>query len=430
MNQTGLAPAEFPHAIDPRLVRQALDPERLRAPLARFLGLERDQISVTVLRTHFSGSRPPTLHCRVASAAGVPDKIILAEILGERAEDHADSEILSLSKARRAQLRRRDSGAVMADPETGLVFRRPGLDAKLRGLRMLHEPACAAEAVAETLRVGPGEISVDVALRAHRLGKRAVLQLDVEGARKVRLFARLRTTSSDSGAIAYSRHQEIAARMADAPGIAVPRPLRYDPGLGAAFFDALPGHPPSFDPAEARTSATAIAGALGTIQARGPATAKPYGVSDELAMLHDRIRTVRAVLPELAPLAEDALQGLENAALGRERVEFRPCHRDFHMGQILLHRGCAGVLDFDTYCLADPALDAGNMIAHLRMAALEGNRGTRIAEQAFRHHGPAHTSAGDVEFWTRAALLRLGCLQAFTSHGRALAAALLREAAG
>ena len=87
------------------------------------------------------------------------------------------------------------------------------------------------------------------------------------------------------------------------------------------------------------------------------------------------------------------------------------------------------MLDFDTYRLADPALDIGNLIAHLRMRGLRENRGLTSIEHTFRRSLLSYAWPENVKGWTRAALLRLGCIHAFTSQGPKLARGLFREAA-
>ena len=45
-------------------------------------------------------------------------------------------------------------------------------------------------------------------------------------------------------------------------------------------------------------------------------------------------------------------------------------HRDFYADQVLVDGARLYLLDFDLFCLGDPALDAGNFIAHLTEYAL------------------------------------------------------------
>ncbi|MCH8561969.1 phosphotransferase [Nesterenkonia sp. LB17] len=97
--------------------------------------------------------------------------------------------------------------------------------------------------------------------------------------------------------------------------------------------------------------------------------------------------------------------------------QLRPAHRDLHDKQLLWSpQNGPGLLDVDTACLADPALDLGNLRAHARLRMLQG-----IWE---RHAARTVVSAVDataarlkvpgrsLAVYERAAVLRLGCVYA------------------
>ena len=49
---------------------------------------------------------------------------------------------------------------------------------------------------------------------------------------------------------------------------------------------------------------------------------------------------------------------------------YRPAHGGFKASQLLFHSHKAFVVDFDGFCLADPALDVGYFLAYLRPSGL------------------------------------------------------------
>lgn len=77
----------------------------------------------------------------------------------------------------------------------------------------------------------------------------------------------------------------------------------------------------------------------------------------------------------------------------------------------------AGFLDFDTLCLSDPALDPGNLLAHLFLAGID-----EVPLRA-AFDGPG------IGLWRRAALFRLALIYAATSTPDAALHRLLEEAA-
>ncbi len=64
---------------------------------------------------------------------------------------------------------------------------------------------------------------------------------------------------------------------------------------------------------------------------------------------------------------------VQQLASGLERVQpdcYRPAHGGFKASQLLFHSHRVSVVDFDGFCLADPALDVGYFLAYLRPSAL------------------------------------------------------------
>ncbi|MEZ5912478.1 MAG: phosphotransferase [Paracoccaceae bacterium] len=108
-----------------------------------------------------------------------------------------------------------------------------------------------------------------------------------------------------------------------------------------------------------------------------------------------------------------------------------PCrlfaHRDLHEKQIVLTGGLAGILDFDTLSLGDPALDIGNLQAHLFLAGLHTDRSSAAFEWALMIAMPG-LSVGRVRIWRRAALLRLAMIYAFSDTAPHIVKRLVGEA--
>lgn len=99
----------------------------------------------------------------------------------------------------------------------------------------------------------------------------------------------------------------------------------------------------------------------------------------EIAVLRHWYQLARPWLSD----EEQAHQSVEHlaellASLPQEQL--RPAHRDLHDKQLLWSAQAGpGLLDVDTACLADPALDLGNLRAH---ALLRRRQGVWTAEQA------------------------------------------------
>jgi aminoglycoside phosphotransferase (APT) family kinase protein len=70
-------------------------------------------------------------------------------------------------------------------------------------------------------------------------------------------------------------------------------------------------------------------------------------------------------------------------------------HGDFRHSQILVDRDRVGVVDLDTVCRAEPALDVGHFVAYLRLAILKADPVARsaLAEDAANRFLRAYVEA-------------------------------------
>ena len=177
---------------------------------------------------------------------------------------------------------------------------------------------------------------------------------------------------------------------ADAPdGICVPEPLgtiskfrmwlqRKEPGRTATELLAQPG---------GVVLVRRISEAAHKLHRADVPTERRHTMADELRILHER-------LPEVGrrePLGQRRIERLLAACDrlgGSRRRSLVACgvHRDFYADQVLVDGQRLVLLDFDLYCVGDPALDIGNFLGHM-------------TEQSLRTLGDpsalAHRGAGD-----------------------------------
>lgn len=347
-----------------------------------------------LLRMHFPTGRAP--HA-VLHADG---QTLHAEWIGAEVTARAATEA-----ARLAQLGQ--PADLRADPATGFLLRRPGMDAKLPGLRLLTDAALAQDCLAGLGLTGPFQID----LAAHRLGRRAVLRIRHA---KGLAYARLRSPTASAGQSATARHQALWSALEGAPRLRLPAPLGTDAALGLSLYSALPGTPLRLHGLRGFAGIEATAQAIATLQ--GVATDAPlWTAEDEAALLTRWLDRIAVALPELWPQLW-AQVAAQVAAL-RHIPPMAPvaCHRDLHEGQILLYRGVAGLLDFDTLSRGDPALDIGNLQAHLDLAGLRQGRSFAAYATALERVFP-HVPRSRITVWRGAARLRLAMIWAFSAE--------------
>jgi ABC-type multidrug transport system fused ATPase/permease subunit len=181
--------------------------------------------------------------------------------------------------------------------------------------------------------------------------------------------------------------QALAGRTADLGARArFPAPVGYLPELRLLLTEALPGRPmvprllrealalgdaayPALH-AAVHSSAEALAALHGTDLVTAPVRT----AGTELVALRREIGVVARVWPDVAAAVVAFVDALSDAAPGPpDAMDLVLSHGDFTPSQVLLDAGTPAVVDLDTLCWADPALDLGRYLAQLHLL------GTKVA---------------------------------------------------
>jgi aminoglycoside phosphotransferase (APT) family kinase protein len=165
----------------------------------------------------------------------------------------------------------------------------------------------------------------------------------------------------------------------------VPSWLGYDSELRLGLLSALPGaalvqpllqarlaDQPSAAAAAAPVSFEGAVGQCAEVAAAlhrsGLAVGPIRQLADELGQLDEQLAAVAAVAPGLAERLSESRSELDEAAGECEPLPLVFSHGDFTPGQVIFDGPAPGLLDFDTVCRAEPALDLGQYVAYLRLA--------------------------------------------------------------
>jgi aminoglycoside phosphotransferase (APT) family kinase protein len=109
-----------------------------------------------------------------------------------------------------------------------------------------------------------------------------------------------------------------------------------------------------------------IADALHKLQSSGVASTRVHALQDELDILHQRLASVAESRPDWAPRIGAILDVCDRLGSAIPDGEPRRVHRDFYQDQVIVGEdGRLYLLDLDLYAEGDPAVDAGNFLAHL-----------------------------------------------------------------
>jgi hypothetical protein len=138
---------------------------------------------------------------------------------------------------------------------------------------------------------------------------------------------------------------------------------------------------------------------VSAIQRFGPTPARTHTADDELRILRERLAEVAGLRPEWAARLDALAAACTTLLASLPPAAPRPAHRDFHPGQLIMGGAPAGLeglacaarasvavhlIDLDLYTAADPALDAGNFLAHVTEWRLRqpGTPGAALCERA------------------------------------------------
>lgn len=250
-----------------------------------------------------------------------------------------------------------------------------------------------------------------------RPGRRMVVR-DVAGYRKAWKPRRY--------ADAVSRH-EIGRR---AGGFETAEILDSDAQSGSVLFSALQGLP-LLDAGDLRGRFFEVGRALREFQQGESASLDQHGQDSELEVLGVwRSKLERVGLP----IQHGWFRCFEKLSRERLKVEtWTLTHRDLHDGQLLVTPSGIGLLDFDLLCQADAALDVGNLLAHLKLRAMQSEQHAKRLESndarlRFLEGYGKTVSSPHLAWYECAALLRLTLVYALRPRWRELCPSLTRAA--
>jgi Ser/Thr protein kinase RdoA (MazF antagonist) len=265
----------------------------------------------------------------------------------------------------------------------------------------------------------------DSTLVAHRAERRAVVRM---GTGRERRYARVLPPERVGAAVRVLR----AGRHLVDGAVRTPVPIEVDERGGVIVTGALPGTPlhELLGGREGLEQAGAVGRALQALHTArpGPELA-PHGPVEEAGVLKEWIERVdrhaAGLADRVGEIAEPVLDRLERLRAS----ELVPAHRDFHDGQVLLRGAGVSLVDLDTLCLAEPALDLANMLVHLELRALQGLCSPEWAgaARAALVEGYGAPPYERLQLYADATRLRLVCVYAFRPRWSGVVPALLRS---
>lgn len=426
-------------------LRLSLSPAYMTRKLTRHWPFVRQRgLSVEdcrVLRTHRSDDDGFVLEfaVRLGSGDAARTEHLFGELCPLDPKAHYREVIRRLRSRKRRQIRRHKETQLIAyldDP--GLVLRFPGLDERLPGLSLIHNPTALRSLLEESYNPNGSTLhSVSVARLGHRLGKRYVARLQLEfgesaeaGRGTHTVIAKLyKRSSARETRIVETSHALRASGLNDESLVSVPEINAYIPEPQILLMQDVPGKLLSQMPASELPGAVFAAGrALARLHGCDVRITHVHTAMDELALLEGWVDLVTGVFPDCAALFAPALSRIAQRLADAEPWDPVLSHRDFYEKQIIVSGPRTYLIDFDTVAMADRALDVGNFLAHVDLNDSSFAVTPEILVKRFLcgYQGPTDGGfEGRVGTYRSAALLRLACIHALRSGGRTVAERLL-----
>jgi hypothetical protein len=147
--------------------------------------------------------------------------------------------------------------------------------------------------------------------------------------------------------------------------------LRGEPRIGAVLKSRLHGRPQQPDPPSLEEMIATCGYVAATLHASHLELRRPRRIDDELARLQQEVAMSRQFVPHFGDRAQSWLELIAEHAEQSEPLMLRLGHGDFKYEQLLFDDMDCALVDLDTICEAEPALDLGKFLAHMRA---EGRR--------------------------------------------------------
>lgn len=311
---------------------------------------------------------------------------------------HPDWPVLTRTLIDRAERALADAGSHRPSAGAGDAGSANALasDLSLHASAALLSPASALSAL-RARRLGDArairEVH-DVSVLRHKPGRRAVLSfhLTLADGLAARWIGKVRSRGTDERPVILAQALRRAGLAGEgSASIGVPRPIGVVDAHHLSLFEHVDGTPATtllLADGDPHAIAQQMALAMTTLHRASVSARRRRTVADELETLRVRVAAWQDADQSLAPFL--SRMSRRCAALAeplRHRAPRTLLHRDLYPDQLLLDGTRTWIVDLDLAADGDPALDAGNMVAHL----LELARRTPTRRHALVH--AAHTFA-------------------------------------
>jgi hypothetical protein len=296
-------------------------------------------------------------------------------------------------------------------PELRLLCEPAPREQTLEAMPLLMDPERARDLLEMSIRAGaPGYADIHIAecrptMLNYKPGTRCTIRHDL------RYEARNRDKAWPDAVIvkAYRKPKGERAyrgmvalwqsRLVQSSTVRIAEPFAYIPTLKVLIQGTLPedetleealrralrdGSPAALD--RLRRLMRATARGLAELHRSGAKSDEVADVGEQIADIDELINRLGVMAPDVAEAAAPFFEHLRELARSERPDPAVPSHGSFDCDQVLIAGDSLGFIDFDSFCMAEPALDVG----HFRASLIDS--GMKVAERDILD-SPARASA-------------------------------------
>lgn len=263
-------------------------------------------------------------------------------------------------------------------------------------------------------------------LVSHRPGRRAVFRLEREG----RCFFARAVRPRKAPALLATLDWAASLNL---PALAHAATVERDEARGFFMTHEVPGTEmhalAQRCPLRYIGAARSLGAALRAFHRQTPAWMPPHTAADESRLLERKAAELQHFVPEVATLAASLIPAVTGRLSAKERPSVA-VHRDLYDRQVIVSDDdLLSIIDLDTLCAGEAALDLGNVVAHFELRSeLEPHlaRVMRRASAVFLNsYGPSTADLDRAAAYADATRLRLAMLFALRPAGRHISPRML-----
>jgi hypothetical protein len=220
--------------------------------------------------------------------------------------------------------------------------------------------------------------------RQHRCVLRYCLEGRLPGSDAVeRRVVYGKIASDDRGAVSSLAVEQLGEHLRNGSHpFRIPRSFGFWPELRLALLEGIAGHAHVSKLLKARLKGAELEPGLPSIEevmtvaaqmavglhGSGIALGRRRQLADELDELRPEVADIERVSPDLGAQLRACVERLEACDEPEETLALCFSHGDFTHTQLVFDGVTSGLVDFDTVCQAEPALDLGHFLAYVRLA--------------------------------------------------------------